>query len=135
MVADYSQNPYFSIGPTNIDIVLSGYPISIDNFFLSGIMEADGLHYQHGMVSGVIDARVLESVINFTADQLCNIFAGLGSDCQPCSDAQAYCFEIEAIGMNGASNGVPLECVGFSYCHPDCNNNSCSNPSQGICEY
>ena len=135
VTADFTQNPYFSIGPVNVDFVLSGFPITIDNFFLSAVLESNGSFYHHGTISGVVDARIVETVVAFTAEQLCDLLDGLGSSCLPCADGAAFCFEIEAVDISGYATGNTMECVGYAYCHPDCTNNGCPSPNQGLCDF
>ena len=133
---DFSQNPYFEVPAFNLDIVLSGFPLQVQDFSISGILLEDGSGYQYGKISGRIDARTLSIVMpNFSPDQICTLLSGFGSNCSACLDGHEYCFEIEAVDMAGQNTGNPTECVGFAFCHPQCTNNGCFNPNQGLCSY
>jgi hypothetical protein len=135
VTADFSQNPYFEISPIDIDINLSGFPVQVGDFSLSGVMDETGFSYAHGVIAGVVDARNIALLINLGAQEVCDLLAGFGSPCGPCSDGNAFCFEIEATEMSGMNTELPLECVGYAYCHPLCSSSGCPNPDQGICSY
>lgn len=135
VTADFSQNPFFEIAPVDVDISIAGFPLRVKSFRLSGVLDETGETYGHGLVSGLVDARNLELVVSFTAQQVCDLLAGFGSGCLPCDDGAAFCFEIEAIGMTGVNTYQDLECVAYPRCHPQCGNNGCSNPDQGVCSY
>ena len=135
VTADFSQNPYFEIAPVDVDVSLAGFPLNVKDFSLSGVLDSTGETYAHGVISGLIDARSIELVIDFTAQEVCDLLAGFGSPCMPCLDGAAFCFEIEATEMTGINTYENLECVAFPRCHPQCGNNGCPNPNQGVCSY
>ena len=135
VTADFSQNPYFEIAPVDVDISIAGFPLRVKSFSLSGVLDTTGETYGHGRVSGLVDARNLELVVAFTAQQVCDLLAGFGSSCVQCDDGAAFCFEIEATQMTGINTYQDLECVAFPRCHPQCGSNGCPNPNQGVCSY
>jgi len=135
VTAEFSQNPYFEIAPVDVDISIAGFPLRVQSFSLSGVLDSTGETYGHGRISGLVDARNLELVVSFSAEQVCDLLAGFGSGCLPCEDGAAFCFEIEAIDMTGVNTYQDLECVAYPRCHPQCGNNGCPNPNQGVCSY
>ena len=130
---NFTQNPFFEIEPVDVNINISGYPLNVQQFQLSGIFQPDGLSYEHGHIFGYIDARTLEAVTSFTAPQICSLLEGLGSACESCGDGQEYCFELEISELSGTTTSAPLSCVMLAVCHPLCNRNQCTNPNQGVC--
>ena len=130
---NFTQNPFFEIEPVDVNISISGYPLNVQQFELSGIFQADGLGFEHGHLFGYIDARTLESVTSFTAPQICSLLEGFGAACQTCGDGQDYCFTLEVSNLSGVATSQPLTCVMLSNCHPLCNSSQCNNTNLGIC--
>ncbi len=98
--ADFSESPFFSIGPQDTVISAAGYDIQIDQLEVSGTFAADGSYFGGGVLAGQLDARVLaplvgELVGSEDPDEICGLLVGFGVECTTCSsDGQPYCLDV-----------------------------------------
>ncbi len=106
--ADFSEQPYFQIGPADTDLSVSGFNITIVQFRISGDFSADGSYFAGGMLTGEIDARDLLQIeavagLGEDADALCTLVESVSSGaatCETCStDGQEYCLTVEVINI------------------------------------
>ncbi|MBT3218207.1 MAG: hypothetical protein HN348_03880 [Proteobacteria bacterium] len=87
--ADFTENPYFSVGPDNTTISVMGYTISIDDLAISGAFAPDGTYIAGAVLAGAVDTRPLIPLIDETQDDdyLCNLVGTMaGVECEACSD-------------------------------------------------
>jgi hypothetical protein len=100
--ADFSNAPYFQIGPQDTTLSVAGYDITISELRVSGDFASSGDYFGGGVLMGEIDARGLVDVLaevgaGDNADEICTLIATLsGAPCEPCStDGLEYCLSIE----------------------------------------
>ena len=131
--ADFSNAPFFSIGPESTTIAVAGYEVTIDDLAISGTFAADGSYWGGGTLSGSVDTRALVDLIEEGGEDnaVCEIVAGFGVACETCSsDGQPYCLSIKAIELGGEQVSADLEVIAESDCHANCaesvNNPECT---------
>ncbi len=128
--ADFSEAPFFIIGPATTTISVAGYSVTIDDLEISGTFSSDGTWFGGGVLAGSVDTRPLAGLIGDDAgeDEVCNLVAGFGVSCIECpADGEAYCLEIKAVGLTGElESGMDLEAVTVGDCHEACAE-SCDN--------
>lgn len=98
--ADFSQSPYFEVGPEDTTISVAGYNIEILQLEVTGTFAADGSYFGGGTLSGELDARLLAPLVGELLgtkdpDEICGVVAGFGVSCEVCSsDGQPYCLAV-----------------------------------------
>jgi hypothetical protein len=110
---DFSQQPYFEASAAYITLGYDGIPIPIEGFHLSGTFSADGTSIEKGVASGMGDSRYMGPLLGRDADDygaVCEIAAGAGITCEPCSDGEPYCLNIVAEEVNAVwEDGLVME--------------------------
>lgn len=130
--ADFSEQPYFSVGPQDTTLSVAGYDITISQLQISGTFSADGSYFGGGVLAGELDARVLApllgDVIGSTdPDYICQLVAGFGVTCGPCSsDGESYCINVLADQITAQATGSSLVAVDQEDCNQMCAD-SCDN--------
>jgi len=142
--ADYTEAPFFNIGPQDTDIAVGGYDLSISALQISGTFSADGSYFGGGVMSGQLDARILAPLlVNVVGtddpDEICVLLAGFGANCTPCSsDGEEYCINILADQMTAELQDGSLECVAGEDCHELCDlsakNKECDTSNYPVCD-
>ncbi len=106
-VADFSENPYFEIGPEDTTISVAGYTVTIGDLQISGAFGPDLSYFSGGVLGGVIDTTTLDDIPDLaelagcdgTNDAcLCDFIAGTGfATCSDCPDGSGpYCLTLLA---------------------------------------
>lgn len=124
--ADFRENPYFQLGPTDLPLDLGGVSATLMNLRLGGTFSADASRIEDGELSGQIDMRELgplfEDLIGTSdAETICTVISGFGAECEAClSDGEETCLSvaIEDIVGNRVTDGVDQ--ITQENCHPDC---------------
>lgn len=96
---DFAAQPYFEAYAEYITVSYAGIPIPIEQFHLSGTFTADGARIEMGVGSGLGDSRHMGPLLGLSGDDynaVCEIAAGAGVECEPCSDGEPYCIYIVA---------------------------------------
>lgn len=105
--ADFSQNPYFEIGPEDTTISVAGYTATIGDLQISGAFGPDLSYFSGGTLGGVVDTTTLDDIPDLaelagcdgTSDScLCDFIAGTGfATCSECPDGSGpYCLTLLA---------------------------------------
>jgi hypothetical protein len=100
--ADFSESPYFQIGPEDTVLSAAGFDINIRQLRISGDIAPDYSYFGGGILEGEIDARDLVVILSsegIISDEdpsaVCELIAPFGVICGPCvSDGAAYCLNI-----------------------------------------
>lgn len=112
--ADFSESPYFEMGPADTTISVAGYDISILQLSVSGTFASDGSYFGGGTLAGELDARLLAPLVGELLgtedpDEICGVVAGFGVSCETCSsDSQPYCLAIYVRDITASSLGASL---------------------------
>lgn len=124
VAADFSENPFFSVGPDTTTLNVSGIEITIDDLVVSGAFSADGTTIEGAVLAGAIDTRPLATLVNSTDEgAVCELVATFGVACEPCGDGEPYCLSIYVDSMVAElAAGVTLEEVTEDdvAANPDC---------------
>ena len=91
--ADWSQNPVFDVGPTDIDASFGGEPAQLRDVRMSGVFDKSGFAWRDGTLSAIMDARELQGALGDI--DVCELVQELGGSCKACSDGKTFCFALE----------------------------------------
>jgi hypothetical protein len=125
-VADFSDNPFFQVGPATTTINVQGYSITIDDLLISGAFAPDGTYITGAVLSGKIDTRPLVPLLdeNGEDDAICQLAASIGVTCEACADGTGdfclslYVDSINAAGISGSLEELTVDTIDCT--NPDC---------------
>jgi hypothetical protein len=109
--ADFTASPFFTIGPADTTISISGAAINVKQLQITGTFASDGSSFGGGTLSGSIDARDIAAALpdlGYDADGLCGLIQGFGAACGACPDGQNYCLDLVADSIEAAGTGSSL---------------------------
>ncbi len=99
--ADFSEAPYFQIGPEDTALSAAGFEIKINQLRVSGDFAPDYSYFGGGILQGEIDARDLVDILvdqGIISDDdpsaVCELIAPFGVVCGACQDGLDYCLSI-----------------------------------------
>jgi len=111
--ADFSNNPFFQVGPGDASITVSDATITIKGLEVTGAFTSDGSAIVGGTLAGQVDARDIAAAIpslGQDADGLCGMLGQFGAACGPCSDGATYCLSIVANRINANKDPAGFTC-------------------------
>jgi hypothetical protein len=118
--ADFSESPYFTVGPQTTTLAVAGYSISIEDLAITGTFAPDGSSFGGGTLSGTIDTRPLAPLLDDSGDEgaICDLAVSFGAVCETCpSDGQPYCLTLVADQITAEQvSGVTLVEVAGNDC-------------------
>jgi len=97
--ADFAEQPFFHLGPADVDLVVSGAIVTVGDLELTGAFASDGSYLGNGVLTGLVDTRPLALVENPEGDgsDICELVGSFNVECQPCpSDGAAFCLDLRA---------------------------------------
>lgn len=98
--ADFSESPYFQVGPADIPFDIdSETSITIYSLLVAGTFAADGSYFGGGELEGEADARDVAAAFPEagTADEICKLTESFQAPCEACSsDGEEYCLYVTA---------------------------------------
>ena len=96
--ADFSANPFFSIGPQDTTFNVAGYAVDIEDLNITGAFAPDATFIEGATLSGTIDTRPLAGLIDPKNEAaICELAANFQAECQPCpSDGAPFCLTLVA---------------------------------------
>ena len=98
--ADFSQSPFFEIGPDDTTIEVAGYSVTIGDLFIAGTFAEDGSSFGGGELAGAIDTRPLDSLVGDDTGAegaICDLVVSFGVTCEACpADGEPYCLTLVA---------------------------------------
>jgi len=105
VAADFSENPYFVIGPEQITLDIEGIEIEIEDMIISGAFAPDGSYVAGATLAGAIDTRPLAGLLGATGDDdaICDLVVTFGVACEACPDQTDYCLSVFVDNMVGDS--------------------------------
>ena len=108
-IADFTQNPWFEIGPQDIALTVQGYPIDIRQAVLTGAFSPDLTRLEGLTIEGNMDTRGLAWGLGGPDSAFCDAAAILGVVCEPCPDGSGpYCLEAYVDNMVANEGPGPL---------------------------
>mgnify|MGYP006928191190 CR=1 FL=1 len=107
VAADFSENPYFVIGPDAITLDIEGIEILIEDMVISGAFAPDGTYVAGATLAGAIDTRPLAGLVGATGDDnaICDLVVTFGVACEACPDQSNFCLSVFVDNMQ--ADGVP----------------------------
>lgn len=97
--ADFAESPHFVIGGTGkTTLAVAGFSIDIENLNIGGDFASDGSYFGGGTLSGTIDTRPLDTLVDEEAEEgyICDLAAGLGITCETCPSGGDFCLSLYA---------------------------------------
>lgn len=96
--ADFAEAPYLSIGPTDLTVGGSTFPMSLEDGIFEGTFSSDGTYLGGVSIHGMWDTRPLAAVLDETGDPgaLCDLAVSFGASCEDCADGEPYCLPFAA---------------------------------------
>ena len=114
--ADFSQAPFFSIGPADTTLSVAGFDITIGQLNITGTIAPDASYFGGGTLSGTIDTRPLAPLLDDSGNPgaICDLAVSFGVTCEPCGDGEPYCLNLVAdqIVATGVTTGPIVEVAG-----------------------
>lgn len=117
--ADFSENPFFAIGPQDTTFSVAGYDIDIESLNITGSFAPDGTYIDAATLSGTIDTRPLSGLLDDSGNEaaICELAVSFGATCENCpSDGQPYCLTLVADGISADNVPGALAVVAGSNC-------------------
>ncbi len=118
--ADFSAQPFFTVGPQTTTLSVAGYDIEIGDLNITGTFSSDGTYFDGGTLSGTIDTRPLSPLIDDSGNPgaICELAVNFGATCEACpSDGEPYCLTLVADQILAEQvDGVTLIEVGGNNC-------------------
>jgi len=120
--ADFSDAPFFRIGPATTTITVAGYEVTIEDLEISGTFSEDGSWFGGGVLAGSIDTAPLAVLVGDDEedDAVCNLVAGFGVSCVECPNGTDLCLEIKAVDLSGTAIEADVEEIAQGDCHENC---------------
>lgn len=97
--ADFSEQPFFGIGPEDTTLSVAGYDIEIGELEITGTFASDGTYFGGGTLSGTIDTRPLAPLLDESGEPgaICELAVSFGAVCEACpADGEPYCLTLVA---------------------------------------
>jgi len=101
--ADFSANPYFSVGPDTTTLSVQGMEIIVDDLEISGAFAPDGSYIAGATMAGAVDTRPLVGLIDpeGSDNTICDLVATFGVACEPCTDGSGdFCLNLLVTEMS-----------------------------------
>jgi hypothetical protein len=135
-VADFSADPFFTVGPEQTTIVVEGFSVTIDDLLISGAFAPDGSYISGAVLSGSVDTRDFVELVDDTGENpgaICDLAAAINVQCEPCSsDSEPYCLSLYVDSMVAAEIDGTITPVLDPCDNPDCAGSSdCEEDSGG----
>ncbi len=108
VAADFSENPFFIVGPDTMELTFEGITVAIEDLMISGAFGPDGAYLAGAALAGEIDSRPLVGLVGATGDDgaICDLAVTFGVTCEACaSDGEPYCLSVFVDSID--AEGVP----------------------------
>jgi hypothetical protein len=97
--ADFTDNPYFSIGPVDANLFAAGLAADLFDIVVVGDFLADGSEIRNGSLEGLLDVGVFSGLLG----DVCGLAATLGATCVACpSGLSQACIAIRVEDLTAA---------------------------------
>jgi len=125
---DFSDSPYFQVGPEDLPVELMGITLTIHGMEVSGTFAADGGWLGGVELQGALDMAevgpALGEVVGIPLsdpDMACDLLVGFGIECQPCPHKdEVHCLTLHLADIEANNTGTPVVEVAEAYCHEAC---------------
>jgi len=119
---DYSDAPYFQLGPADLELSIGGVELEFLDFMLSGTFASDYSYIGGAVFAGSIDTRPLGELLlgEDDPDAVCDLMVGFGVSCVECPGGGDYCLSVVIQDLVAEEIRDELERVGQADCHDEC---------------
>jgi hypothetical protein len=134
---DFSEAPYFTVGPADMPVALMGYSVTVFGMGVSGTFAPDGDWMGGVELKGAFDIAeigpALGGIFGFDLsdpDVACGTIALLGINCGPCPHKdEEHCLALHLTNIEATNTGDTIQLVEEAYCdeacderaeHPEC---------------
>jgi hypothetical protein len=110
-VADFSENPFFEVGPETTTINVQDFAITINDLRISGSFAADASEIAGATLSGKIDTRPLVPLLDPEGedDAICVLAQSIGVTCEACADGSGnFCLSLDVVGIPAVEVPGPI---------------------------
>jgi hypothetical protein len=118
--ADFSEDPFFAIGPTDITMSADKLTFTIHDLILSGAFAADGTAIGGVVFGGHVDMREVGPALGMSGDKICAFGSALGFECTACSDGEDLCLGILVDSMVATGVDETLRQITDLNCDVEC---------------
>lgn len=111
--ADFSDNPYFEVGPATTTISVSDFDVTITDLFISGAVSPSGDYIDGAVLAGAVDTRPLVPLLDEEGadDAICELAESIGVSCETCPDGSGdFCLSlyVDSISAPGLDSSVEV---------------------------
>lgn len=92
-------NPRFAVRSGEVEVSFRGARATLHEVELTGVVSPLADRWTDGTMRAVLDLREVEATLG--EDDVCAMVAGLGGDCDLCSDGEQRCVQLEMAGVEG----------------------------------
>jgi hypothetical protein len=125
---DFTDSPYFQVGPTDFPVSLMGVSLTVWDMNISGIIEPDGAGMYDVGLAGALDLREFGDLevdlpVDLSdPDEACGLLGSLLSiECEACpSDDEPYCIGLVLEDITAEEVELTIDPVSEDEPHPDC---------------
>lgn len=100
--ADFSENPYFEIGPETTTITVSGVSVAIQDLKISGAFDSGATTISGAVLEGNVDTRPLVDALAPGAGDsgVCDLVGQFGVNCVDCGGGEVFCLSLRVNNIN-----------------------------------
>jgi len=118
--ADFTEAPYFQIGPKDIIADIGDTQVPIERVYVSGTFASDGTYIGGMELSGTLDLDVIGPALGVDGETICNYGSFVGIYCEECGDGDETCLSLEIVDMDAEGEETSLDRIEMDDCHVDC---------------
>ncbi|MEC7242319.1 MAG: Ig-like domain-containing protein [Myxococcota bacterium] len=118
--ADFTANPYFSVGPNNFTIDLAGNQIPVENLLVEASFDADASNLKNLHIQAFLDGSFVIPDLGFS---ICDFASIVGISCSACPvDSTRDCLTLDADAEKAPFvQGLTVDPEIDPSSNPDCN--------------
>jgi len=134
---DFSETPYFTVGPADMPVALMGYSVTVFGMSVSGTFDHGGDWMGGVEMKGAFDIAEIGPAIGGAVgfdlsdpDVACGTIAMLGVNCGPCPHKdEEHCLSLHLADIEANNTGDTIQLIEEAYCdeacderadHPEC---------------
>ena len=118
--ADFSEAPYFQIGPKDIVADIGENEVPLEDVYVSGTFAADASYIGGMQLSGSLDLDVVGPALGVDGETICSYAVIVGIECEECGDGDMTCLSLDIVDMDAEGEDYSLDRIEQDNCHEDC---------------
>lgn len=125
--ANFTENPYFEIGPETTTITVADVSVQIQDLKISGAFNQGATEISGAVLEGNVDTRPLvDSLAPGAGDSgVCDLVGQFGVNCVDCGGGEVFCLSLKVNNINAAelpgtvvAEVTPADIAGNAACDP-----------------